>query len=534
MEIIFGFAGGLALFIFGMNEMGSGLQKVAVNKMRNILGALTSIPIVGVLVGTLVTAIIQSSSATTVMVVGFVNAGLLTLKQALSVIMGANIGTTVTAQLVSFNLMEYYLPMIALGFFLYFACKKKGLKSGGQILFSFGILFMGLAIMSNAMAPLAEYEGFRYLMATFGEYKILGLLCGILLTAVIQSSSAATGILIAMATQGLVTIEMALPILLGFNIGTCITAVLASIGTKLAAKRAAASHVLFNVIGAIIFLCILPLYQDAVVAISPGANVARQIANAHTLFNVVNTIILLPFINVIVKLVTKLLPGEERIMKKGPIYLDNHMLEKPAIAMTLVLREVLRMGELSRENLSNSMEFLRTRNPEIRADILNTEDVVDELEKAVSSYLIKLPEDGLSEEQINLKGRYFHIVNDMERVSDHANNIRGLTDTAIEENVKFSDQAMAELEEMYQLVDKNFAMAMESLEKNDPTLAAKAELDEERIDNMERTLRKSHIKRLNEGKCSTDAGVLYLDIISIFERVGDHANNITDVVLGKE
>ena len=337
-----------------------------------------------------------------------------------------------------------------------------------------------------------------------------------------------------MATQGLVTLDMALPILLGFNIGTCITAVLASIGTKLAAKRAAASHVLFNVIGAIIFLCILPLYQDAVIAISPGANVARQIANAHTLFNVANTIILLPFINLIAKLVTKLLPGEEHIMKKGPVYLDNHMLEKPAIAMTLVLREVLRMGELSRENLANAMEFLRTRNPEIRTDILDTEDVVDELEKAVSSYLIKLPEDGLSEEQINLKGRYFHIVNDMERISDHANNIRGLTDTAIEENVKFSDQAMAELEEMYQLVDKNFVRAMESLEKNDPALAAEAELDEERIDNMERTLRKSHIKRLNEGKCSTDAGVLYLDIISIFERVGDHSNNITDVVLGKE
>lgn len=530
MSIAFGLLGGLALFLYGMFSMGEGLQKAAGDRMRKILEVLTGIPIVGVLMGTLVTAIIQSSSATTVMVVGFVNAGLMTLKQAISVIMGTNIGTTMTAQLIAFKLGDYFLPIIGIGFLINFIAKKKTVKYLGQVLFGFGLLLMGLYVMGDSMKPLRDYTGFQELMINFGKYKILGVLVGIVMTMLIQSSSATIGILIALATQGLIPLEAALPILLGDNIGTCITAVLASIGTKLVAKRAAAAHVLFNIVGTIVFLTFMPYFQVLVLAVSPEGDIARQIANAHTSFNLINTCLFLPFISAYAKLITKIVPGEEKIIKKGPIYLDQRMLNTPSIAMSLVNKEIIRMGELALENLNNAHLAFIKKDEKILKEVIEVEDVIDELENAITEYLASLSQKGLSEENSNLHTGYLHAVNDIERIGDHAHNIAELAEIGINDNINFTPFAVKELSEMQSLVSETFKLAIESLKERDIAKAQKVIENENKIDEMEKSLRRSHIGRLNEGQCIVHAGVIFLDMISNLERVGDHSHNIASVI----
>lgn len=344
MGIILPLLGGLALFLYGMRIMGEGLQKVAGDRMRKFLEVVTGFPVIGVLVGAIVTSIIQSSSATTVMVVGFVNAGLMTLRQAISVIMGANIGTTVTAQLIAFKLTDYVMPIIALGFAMYFFSKRRQFKYIGFFILGFGILFLGLNTMADAMAPLREYKGFTDFIILFGDYPLLGVFLGIIMTMLIQSSSATIGILMAMATQGLVPLGTAIPVLLGDNIGTCITAVLASIGAGLSARRAAMAHVCFNSAGTIIFLIFLPFFKEFVLMISPPADIARQIANAHTSFNVLNTLIFLPMIGLLERLVVNIVAGEEVEIKRGPMYLDERFLNSPSIALSLATKEIIRMA----------------------------------------------------------------------------------------------------------------------------------------------------------------------------------------------
>ncbi|MGI6712830.1 MAG: Na/Pi cotransporter family protein [Bacillota bacterium] len=530
MTIAFGLFGGLALFIYGMQAMGDGLQKTAGNKMRRILEVLTSIPIVGVLVGALVTGIIQSSSATTVMVVGFVNAGLMTLKQAISVIMGANIGTTMTAQLIAFKLTDYYFPIIALGFALNFLSKKKSIKYLGQVLLGFGLLLLGLDVMGSSMEPLREYQGFRDFMTKFGTYKLLGVAVGMVMTMLIQSSSATIGILIAMSTQGLLDLDAALPILLGDNIGTCITAVFACIGTKITAKRAAVSHVLFNIIGSIIFLALMPYYKSLVLLVSPAGDVARQIANAHTSFNLLNTIIFLPLISLLANVVTKIVPGEEKVTRKGPIYLDQRMLNSPSIAISLANKEVIRMGELASDNLDNAMKIFTNRNKKLLKEVYEMEDLIDNLENDITEYLAKISQVGLTESISTFHTGLLHAVNDIERVGDHAHNIAHLAEISIEEEVHFSPVAVRELKNMHKFVLDTFKLSVQALSDGDMTLADKVLENEVKIDEMEKFLRKSHIGRLNEGQCVPHSGVIFLDIISNLERVGDHSTNIAAVV----
>ncbi|MEL7564298.1 MAG: Na/Pi cotransporter family protein [Dehalobacterium sp.] len=530
MNIAFGLLGGLSLFLYGMFSMGEGLQKTAGDRMKRILEVLTGIPIVGVLMGTLVTAIIQSSSATTVMVVGFVNAGLMTLKQAISVIMGSNIGTTMTAQLIAFKLGDYFLPIIAIGFFVNFLAKKKSIKHIGQVIFGFGVLLLGLYLMGDAMKPLREYAGFQDFMVNFGTYKILGVAVGIAMTVLIQSSSATIGILIALATQGLIPLEAALPILLGDNIGTCITAVLSSIGTNLTARRAAAGHVLFNVFGTIIFLIFMPYFQTFVLSISPEGDIARQIANAHTSFNLLNTLLFLPFISFLVKAVTKILPGEEKIVKKGPIYLDQRMLNTPTIAMSLANKEIIRMGELALENLNNAHLSFINKDEKLLKEVFEIEDVIDDLESKITEYLAQISQKGLTIENSVLHTGLLHAVNDIERVGDHANNIAELAEASILDNINFTPFAIKELNEMQGLVSETFKIAIKSLEENNLVMAKQVIENENRIDEMEKSLRRSHIGRLNEGQCIVHAGVIFLDMISNLERVGDHSHNIASVV----
>ncbi|GAW91549.1 Na/Pi cotransporter family protein [Calderihabitans maritimus] len=534
MKLVFTLLGGLALFIYGMQVMGDGLQKSAGNRMRSILEVLTSIPLVGVLVGTIVTAIIQSSSATTVMVVGFVNAGLMTLKQAVSVIMGANIGTTVTAQLIAFKLSHYIEPLIALGFAFYFFGRKRTHRYIGQVVLGFGILFLGLDIMKDAMAPLREYEGFRIFMANFGRYPLLGVAVGIVMTSLIQSSSATIGILIAMASQGLVSLEAAIPILLGDNIGTCITALLASIGTNLTARRAAFSHVLFNVTGTVIFLLFMPLFLKLVLIISPQDDIARQIANAHTSFNVLNTLLFLPIINIFVKGIIKLIPGEVETIPQGPVYLDPRMLKTPAIALSLATKEIIRMADIAYRNVADAMEGFFQEDAKLLNSVFEREKVIDQLDEAITAYLAQIAQRGMNPALSKRHTGLLHAVNDLERVGDHAVNIAQMAFNRIEDGLPFTEQALSELQEMSELVKDTLAQAIEAL-KHDNVSAAKQVLRQERkIDEMEKSLRLSHIGRLNCGKCYPGSGVVFLDIISNLERVGDHSHNIAQVVLEED
>jgi len=533
VEIIMPFLGGLALFIYGMRIMGEGLQKVAGDRIRKILEMVTGVPVIGVLVGTTVTSIIQSSSATTVMVVGFVNAGLMTLRQAIGVIMGANIGTTVTAQLIAFKLSDYVMPIIAVGFGFYFLAKSKRLKYMGQVLLGFGILFLGLNFMKDAMIPLREYEGFVNFIYNFGHYPLLGVLIGVLMTVLIQSSSATIGILMAMASQGLVPLEAAIAVLLGDNIGTCITAVLASIGTTLTARRAAMAHVSFNVFGTMIFLILLPLFKDFVLLISPDTDIARQIANAHTSFNVLNTIVFLPLIGLLEKLVALVVPGEEEALQRGPAYLDERVLNSPSIALSLATKEIIRMANFSKENLVNCMKAFFDKDIKLVKKVYGFEQIIDELEKEITFYLAKIAQHSMTPSQSEKHGGLLHAVNDFERVGDHAENIANLAEKRIEENLPFSDQAVKELEEMHNYVLETFDMCITALEKDNRTLSSEIVRREAQIDIMEKKLRNNHIARLNAGLCYPASGVVFLDIISNLERVGDHSHNIAQLVLGE-
>ncbi len=521
--------GGLAIFIYAMQSMGDDLQKAAGKKMMRILELLTGIPIIGVLLGTVITMVVQSSSFTTVMVVGFVNASLLNLKQAVAVIMGANIGTTITAQLVSFKINEYWYVIAAVGFIMYFFFKKKQIKNSGHIMFSLGLLLLGMVLMGNAMKPLSNSPEFSELMLQLSFNPILALLTGLLFTVLVQSSSASTGVVIAMASQGLISLDAALPILLGTNIGTCITSVLASIGTGTNAKRAATAHVLFNVIGSLIFMLILPLFETAVLAVSPEGDVARQIANAHTMFNIAVTVICLPFINLFVKVVCKIIPGQDQDVVKGAIYLDWTTINTPDFALDLAKKEVIRMSELAGENLTLAAEGFLEKDDKKLSKMKSQEEIVDELEEEISSYLSKVAQAKLSEAAAQRLNGMLHAINDIERVSDHADNIANLALHSLEEGLTFSDEAMVEIKEMYQLTADCYELSKQAFVDGKTDTIEQVYLYETQIDKMENTLRNSHIRRLNQQICDTKQGMVFLEIIINFERVGDHSTNLADI-----
>lgn len=533
VSIFFGLFGGLALFIFALQSISEGLQKIAGKKANKVMGTLTSVPLIGVLVGALVTIVAQSSSVVTVMVVGFVNASLMTLKQAIAVIMGANVGTTLTAQLVAFRITDLWPHLMAIGFIAYFFFKVKRVKTTGFVCFSAGMLLLGMSLMSQAMVPLRGEPAFQNLMITFSNFRFLGLLAGMAFTALIQSSTAATGVIVAMAMEGLIPFSAALPLVLGTNVGTCITAMLASIGTTVHARRAAMSHVVLNLFGATLFLVFLSQFESLILFVSPYDDVARQVANAHTLFSVITVALFLPFITPYSKLITKLVPGEEQTLSRGPIYLDWNVLQSPALAIGMAEKELLRMADLATENLEFAMDAFFHRDSKKIKQMKEQELVVDDLEKEISRYLARVSQSGMDEAMSIRHTGLLHAANDVERVSDHATNIAELTEAAIEENIQFNPEALEELREMYALVLEAYKTAIDSVRNDDLSLVPKVHDLEEQIDDWEETLRNSHIKRLKDGLCSPDAGVIYLDIISNFERIGDHSNNIADVAQGE-
>ena len=534
MDIAIGIMGGLGLFLYGMNLMGDGLQKSAGSKLKRIIELLTSNVIMGVLVGMVVTMVIQSSSATTVMVVGFVNAGIMSLTQAIGVIMGANIGTTITAQLVSLD-VDFLAPVaLGIGIVIYMFSNKPKHKNIAEILIGFGILFTGMDFMKEAVKPLAGYQGFTDMLLSFGHHPILGVLMGFAITAIVQSSSASMGMLIALASQGLIPITAALPILYGENIGTCVTSLISSIGASRNARRAAIMHLTFNVLGSMIFMFILSKPIVAIVTAIDPTDAARQIANAHTLFNILNVIVLLPFNKLIVKLALELVPetkGEQDDDDKVVKYIDDRMIETPSIALANIIKETLRMGEKSKESLNAAMDGIVDKSKEKIELSFKREKLINELQKSILNYLLKLSKASLNEDSRETVDALFNTVNDIERIGDHAENIAELAKDIVDLEISFSDVGIGELKDMYNKVVSTYTYALEAMRTSNVELACKVIKMEEQVDMMEKSCRANHMNRLNSSSCSIESGVIYLDIISNLERVSDHAVNIAQQVI---
>lgn len=529
MEMAFGVLGGLGLFLYGMNLMGTGLQKAAGKKLKRLIEVLTSNRFMGVIVGTAVTAVIQSSSATTVMVIGFVNAGLMTLNQAVGVIMGANIGTTITAQLIAFKLSDYAPIVVAIGVAIWLFSSKKKNKEIAEIMIGFGILFIGMDFMSSHLKPLSNSQVFADILISL-KNPVLGILVGFGMTTILQSSSASIGLLLALASQGLLSIDIALPILFGDNIGTTTTALISSIGANKTAKRAALMHFLFNLVGTVIFMVALrnPV-ESLVVYISPN-NTPRQIANAHTLFNIVNVIVQFPFAGFLVLAAEKLIKGEEEVVR-GLKYLDTRIIETPSIAVGQAAKEVLRMGRIVRDNFRTAIESFYTKDENLTKKVFEEEKIINEIEREITKYLIQLSHAPLTGAQHATVTTLFHAINDIERVGDHAENIAELSQTRIDEKLWFTDTALDELHTMFDKVENTFSKSLLAFKTADPKTAKEVIELEAEVDAMEKEYRASHIERLNTQSCSPSSGIIFLDMISNLERISDHSSNIAMYML---
>jgi phosphate:Na+ symporter len=535
-EMIFQFLGGLGIFLFAIKYMGDGLQKAAGNRLRDILDRFTTNPFMGVLVGIIVTVLIQSSSGTTVITVGLVSAGFMTLRQAIGVIMGANIGTTVTAFIIGLDVGAYALPIMAVGAFLIFFIRKNQIKNLGEVIFGFGGLFLGLELMSGGMKPLRELQSFTDLTLSMSDQPILGVVVGTIFTLIVQSSSATVGILQGLYAENLVDLKAALPILFGDNIGTTITAVLASIGASVAARRAAATHVLFNVIGSVIFLILLIPFTAYVEWISSvlALESKMQIAFAHGSFNVANTIIQFPLIGAWAWLVTKLIPGEDVTIEYRPKHLDYHFIQQsPSVAIGQAKEEVIRMGDFSIQGLSVTYDYLKTGEKKFAETAYQIEDAINNLDREITNYLIQISSVNISPDESAHHVTLMETVRDIERIGDHFENIIELIDYRDVNRVTLSEDAMDDLSEMFTLTIETVQKAVQSLDLNDMDLARTVTQKEDLIDKMERKFRKNHILRLNERSCSAQAGMVFVDIVSNLERIGDHAVNIAEAILGK-
>ncbi|WP_439743241.1 Na/Pi cotransporter family protein [Bacillus pseudomycoides] len=536
-DMIFQFIGGLGIFLFGIKYMGDGLQQAAGDRLRDILDRFTTNPLMGVLAGMLVTVLIQSSSGTTALTVGLVSAGFMTLRQAIGVIMGANIGTTVTAFIIGIKIGEYALPIMAVGAILLFFFKNKKVQSLGQVVFGFGMLFFGLELMSTGMKPLRSLESFQELTVSMSNSPVLGVIVGTIFTLIVQSSSATIGILQELFGQGAIDLKAALPVLFGDNIGTTITAVLAAIGTSIAARRAALVHVIFNIVGTIIFTILLVPFTNLIQYFQTSLNLNPEmtIAVAHGTFNVTNAIIQFPFIAVLAWIVTKIIRGEDAAIDFKPQHLNPIFIEQsPAIALTEAQKEIIRMAEFSLHGLKEATQFLNTKEKKHADMAAQLEGAINNLDRKITEYIVLLSEKPLSPMDSEKHSVLASVVGDIERVGDHVENVVELVDSQISNRVTLSDEAMTELNEMLELTISTLQDAIGALTNFDTELAQTVITKERKIDQMERVLRKRHVLRLNERSCSGDASIIFIDMVSNLERIGDHAVNIADGVLGEQ
>lgn len=528
INILLGLFSGLALFLFGMEFMGDGLENAAGSRLKSFFDKAITNPLKGALVGTIVTAIIQSSSATTVMVVGFVNAGLMSLYQAVGVIMGANIGTTITGQLITFKIDDYIPLFIIIGAALILFMKQEKRKEIGKIIFGFGLLFMGLSQMKDAMSPIAQTTFFQDLILALEGNMFLGILVGAIMTAVVQSSSASTAILLSLAATGAISLQVAIPILFGNNIGTCVTALLSSLNANKVAKKAAFIHLSFNLIGTLIFLPLINILSQVVMYM--GGDIDKQIANAHTIFNIVNAIILLPFAGVFVKLANLALKDKEG--EKPTINrLDRRFLETPAIAFEQAFQESLTMYDLAKENLTLSTNALIDGKVTNLKKIFENESEINRLERELSTFLVSISSHDITEVDTNRIASMIKIISDIERIGDHSKNIAELAEEVSTSKLTFTSDALEELRLMYNYTIESINSSYASYKNNNRQKANDTMIFEENIDRLEELLRDKHIQRLSQNKCNAHSGAVFLDAISNFERIGDHSINIAEYVL---
>ncbi len=537
LALITGLCGGLGLFLYGMHIMASGLQKAAGNKLKKVIEILTKNKFIGVILGALVTAVIQSSSATTVMVVGFVNAGLMNLTQAVGIIMGANIGTTVTSWIVSsadFLQTDTLAPIaILIGAALLLFSKKTRTCQIGEIIIGFGVLFIGIEMMSSAVSPLSELEGFATAFKECGKNPILGLGVGLVVTAVIQSSAASVGILIALAVNGLVTWDSAVYIIMGQNIGTCATALLSSIGASRNAKGAAYIHLMFNVIGSIIFSIVAYIFFMFNTDLGSSIITPYEISLVHSAFNIANTIILFPFSGVLVKIAEVMCRTSKTQVDEDSevMHLDDRILNSPSIAIASCVKEIVHLGKMAEKNLNLACETLINKDKSAIAKIYEREEKIDNLTKVITQFLVKLCNSDVTKEENDYITSLFHTVHDMERIGDHSENLAEFTETMIEDELEFSDAAKTELREMFDETSKCVKNSITALENDNIDYAEKVIKEEERVDGLEKGLREKHIVRLTTNRCDPLVGVVYLDIVTNLERVADLALNVAQVVI---
>ncbi len=544
LSMLFGLCGGVGMFLYGMHVMGEGLQKSAGDKMSHLLEILTTNPLMGVMVGALVTGIIQSSGATTVMVVGFVNAGIMSLSQAVGVIMGANIGTTVTAWIVSMSQFSgalelfnpsFWAPLIlGVGAFIMLFAQKDTKKAVGEILVGLGLLFTGLDLMSGSIAPYTDLPIFATAFTALGNNPILGALVGFVVTALLQSSSASVGILQSLAMQGVVTTNAAIYITLGQNIGSCVTALISSAGANKNAKRAAVIHLSFNIIGSLVFGSLFFVYFTFINrTLAASAISAVQISIFHTFFNSINTAVLLPFRGKLVKLSQWVIrdsaePGETQEFPE--IHLDSRLLESPAVAVSSVTNEVIQMGNMVIDNMKEAVECIRTRDSKALELVHRRENRLDEVNDILTDYLVKVSQLPLTEQQNQTVNNLFYTINDLERIGDHSDNIAEITEYMMRQNLYFSDEALNQIMEVGSVIIESVEAAVnarKNMSMEDVRVVSK---NEDQVDMMEEDLREEHIERLTKNLCTPPAGVSFLDFLTNFERVSDHAYNIAGYV----
>lgn len=538
-EILIPFMGGLGMFIYGMQIMAQGLENAAGNKMKSLLEVLTKNKFFGVLLGTLITAVIQSSSATTVMVVGFVNAGIMNLGQAMGVIMGANIGTTVTGWLVSSvewakALSPTNLAPIAImiGVIIMLTGKRHSSKEVSGIIIGFGILFIGISSMSSAVTPLKNSPEFASIFVTLGENPFLGIIAGTVVTAIIQSSSASVGILQSLAAAGLVPMSAAIYIIMGQNIGTCVTAILSSVGAKKNAKATALMHLLFNIIGTIIFTTIAIVFFTTIrPSMGERMITQTQISTIHTIFNIGTTVLLFPASNLIIRLAKKIGRVDEVIQDESVILLDDRMLETPSIALRSTVSEISRMGHIVMKSLEKAQKVLFTQRKEDIQAIRDEEALVDKLSAGISEYAIKISSLRVSDKEHQEVAHLLQIISDMERVSDYCKNISEYAETLYEKKVAFSELGTEGIREMFNVCTDSFKYALKAFEERNQEKAFKVIEKETSADDLEVSLRTEHIKRLVNNQCNTEAGIVFLDTLVSLERISDHARNIAEEVL---
>ncbi len=545
LGMIFKFVGGLGLFLYGMHIMADGLQKSAGDRVKRLMGFLTRNRLVAIFVGAGITAIIQSSSATTVMVVGFVNAGMLTLTQAVGVIMGANIGTTITAWIVSLSEWgsvfkpEFLAPLVVgIGAFLILFADGEKKKKLGEILTGFGILFIGLSFMSGAVTPYRDAPIFSNAFRVLGKNPLLAVITGAAVTAIIQSSSASVGILQTLAMNGVVNWQSAVFIMMGQNIGTCVTAILSGAGAGKNARRASVIHLLFNVIGSAWFGIVMFFYFRFRPQMAAAAIDSVEISMFHTIFNIANTLVMLPFANGLVRISELLIADHSGrkedtydIVQQMSRKLDRRILNNPALAIESAVSEVISIGIMVRDNFKVSMTAIRENDKGQIRQVLQTEEHINQLVKLLTSFLVEVGNLSLTETQYLTVRNLFYTISDIERIGDHSENIAELAETKRRDKVQFSEKGEKDMERMYEMTLRTFEAALEARELASVEAAARAVDSEKKVDRLERELRDKHIQRLSKGKCTTESGIIFLDMLSNMERIADHADNIAGYVL---